>query len=107
VSNLGRARVPARCEDVPSRKGVFIFRGYDRSSASVTTDRGDAIPPGPPARSAETANAKRQTPIRPYAHTPVRLLTSVSASLLDYVRKRRVFQGDALDVRDGLFGEIG
>ena len=41
----GRARVLARCEDVPSF--IDVFRSLDRQkrSASGTMDRGDAIPP--------------------------------------------------------------
>ena len=56
---LGRTRVLARREDVPSPKGIFLFRDYSMSSASITTDREDAIPPGPPPAERQTPNAKR------------------------------------------------
>jgi hypothetical protein len=41
----GRARVPARREDVCNLRVYFCPRSYT-SSASVTTDHEDAIPPG-------------------------------------------------------------
>ena len=74
---LGRARVLARREDVPSPKGVFLFRDYSMSSASITTDREDAIPRARPRR----PNAERQTPYRIFSRSVMMVWTrSRSAS---------------------------
>jgi hypothetical protein len=49
LCHLGRARVPARREDVPEHMVYFCPPYYKTRTTSVTTDRGDAIPPLPSA----------------------------------------------------------